>query len=1187
MKKIFSLIISLVLVNITTNAQLPDFTLTDCNGVTHNLYDDLRAGNSVVLNVCAGWCQPCRVADPKLENFYQQTCGGTGNIKVYGLLYETNIIGQISDCTFGTQYATQYNLTFPLLTNCSSTVAALNIYNPSNAIPLFVMIIPNPADPANSTVTTFVGDKLDLETKIAEGLNLFSEVGNTCTGPVTLTSGFATGNVWSTGETTQSINVTASGTYNLTTTNGGCPLTLSRSFDLNAVSLAGTAGISATSVCLGGMYTIDFNLPNGDGGEVSWQWSTNGQDWSFFSNASSGPISLTAEGAPGDQLFFRVQLYNRFDFTCDALLSNVVHISFVDGQVSSASGIASIANENVCSGSNFTLSYSGLETGAIWQFRNGPSGSWLNIAEADQGPVTFSTDPGDPTPGYVLRVYVPVANCYALSNEVTVNIRQPWPNIIVPENICAGSGNASLSVNDLRSDPYASVVWAPGGETTSTITVNPDVNNQFSVTATDIYGCTGSTSTTLMVIPPTLPVVTPSFAVAVCPGTDVTLSFTGTNSVPACTDGVQWPENEVFNFSFCNSQIEQIVADGYAGEYSSVHVEAGKLYIFFSLNGDGSMNYIGDHITISDSIGSNVYSTGLNYAYYVPLTTATIRFYNYRPGCGAEEIERQRWAYCSSNIDAWGFSWLPGGQTTHAITVNPATTTNYSVTFSNADFFGRPNCGSGTSASTVTVQSTINPPTPIVDGLKNVCAYEGAGTELSYTVSNISPNTVSYTWIAPPAVTIISGQGTATLVVRINNGFSLNPNKQLRVTASSSCGNSAQAIFYFAAQLPGTPSPITGNTDVCLILGTTDSYTYSIPQVLAASGYIWSATDPNVTISSVNGSGVNDTSVTIRFASGFQTSLISVRATNGCGTSGARSLSIIRKSASTPGLISGPTNVCAFIQPGGTAATYSVVPITNATSYTWTVPAGVTMTVGPNDFTINALYPSTFVNGSVKVTATNGCGTSLPRSTNIHKLNPGAPGVIDVIQTGFCGNEAGRTYTYTLASLPANATSILWTIIDAQGAQIISGQGSNSITVNYPNTSVAGTITAQAVNNCGTSSIRSTTVKLPACPPLSFTRGSLNSVSAQPKLSVAKLPVQQMEVKIFPNPTVTDFNMQVMTPGKDQIRVRIFDAVGRTYKVFTATAYQTISFGADLKAGPYLLEVSQGMEVKKFKIIKF
>ena len=65
MKKIlFSLTVALGLFG-SVNAQLPDgtlcpdFTGTDINGNTHNLYSYLDAGYTVVLDISATWCPPC------------------------------------------------------------------------------------------------------------------------------------------------------------------------------------------------------------------------------------------------------------------------------------------------------------------------------------------------------------------------------------------------------------------------------------------------------------------------------------------------------------------------------------------------------------------------------------------------------------------------------------------------------------------------------------------------------------------------------------------------------------------------------------------------------------------------------------------------------------------------------------------------------------------------------------------------------------------------------------------------------------------------------------------------------------------------------------------------------------------------------------------------------------------------
>jgi hypothetical protein len=82
-------------------------------------------------------------------------------------------------------------------------------------------------------------------------------------------------------------------------------------------------------------------------------------------------------------------------------------------------------------------------------------------------------------------------------------------------------------------------------------------------------------------------------------------------------------------------------------------------------------------------------------------------------------------------------------------------------------------------------------------------------------------------------------------------------------------------------------------------------------------------------------------------------------------------------------------------------------------------------------------------------------------------------------------------------------------------------------------------------------------------------------------------PAETMEVKVFPNPTVSDFKLQVITAGKEEISVRVLDVQGRFIRQFTATAYQTINLGAELKAGAYLIEVRQGKNVKTTRVLKF
>ena len=451
----------------------------------------------------------------------------------------------------------------------------------------------------------------------------------------------------------------------------------------------------------------------------------------------------------------------------------------------------------------------------------------------------------------------------------------------------------------------------------------------------------------------------------------------------------------------------------------------------------------------------------------------------------------------------------------------------------------------------------------------------GPGAQVTYTFN--SPGATGYSYTLPPTnVTLVSSTANS-ITVTFASAFKNNGNKQIRVTALSACGNSPLLVFVLAAQAPNVPQPITGPTSVCPVIGTAGTLTYTIPSVLGATSYIWSAQLGTTTITHPNGPGVNDTTVNVSFTNGFTSSNITVAAANdSCGASNARSLAIVRANPSTPGLIAGPTNACAYMAPGGIPATYSVAAVAGQT-YIWTVPAGAIGLTGQGTNTISFTYPSSFVSGTVSVTTTNGCGTSpTPRTLSIQKLNPAIPSVIDVIQTQPCPN---RVYTYTISTTPSNSTSVQWTV--PVGATLVSGQGTNSITVSYPGTSVNGNVTAQSFNNCGSSTIRSTPVHLPTC----VEEKQSNTYS---KAGSTTTPAAEaMKVNVYPNPTVSDFKLQVVTAGKQAITVHITDVQGRNIKTFEVMPYQTINVGSDLKAGTYMMEVRQGPTVRTSKLIKF
>ncbi|HRN80674.1 MAG TPA: MopE-related protein, partial [Ferruginibacter sp.] len=457
-------------------------------------------------------------------------------------------------------------------------------------------------------------------------------------------------------------------------------------------------------------------------------------------------------------------------------------------------------------------------------------------------------------------------------------------------------------------------------------------------------------------------------------------------------------------------------------------------------------------------------------------------------------------------------------------------------------------------------------------GIVNVCPFEGTPQELTYSVPDM-PGVITYQWVVPPTVSLLSGQGTNSITLTIQNGFGASANKQLRVYAVWPCGNSDLSIFYLQAQAPTTPQPITASSDnVCESIGSGNvGITYAIPKVNAATSYTWTAPSGVLSVDHPNGPGENDTVVVITYGPAFTGGYVTVQASNNCGISGVRSRWVERNNPSTPGLINGPVNVCEYVGVSGTLAVYAVSSDPSVTEYTWSVPAGATDVSGQGTPQISFRYPAGYTGGSISVTAGNGCGVSNPRVLRVSTLRPGAPGGITVTETQACPN---RQYTYSLAAMPSGSTSVLWTA--PAGATIVSGQGTLSIVVQYPSSALAGTVTATGVNGCSSGNTRTLQVKLPEC-----------VASGDAPAYVKSAPTRHnLEVSVFPNPSRGAFHVATRTNLNEKMQVTITDIQGRKMSGTNLLPNQTHTLGADLKPGMYFIEIIQGDQRIIRKILK-
>jgi hypothetical protein len=130
-----------------------------------------------------------------------------------------------------------------------------------------------------------------------------------------------------------------------------------------------------------------------------------------------------------------------------------------------------------------------------------------------------------------------------------------------------------------------------------------------------------------------------------------------------------------------------------------------------------------------------------------------------------------------------------------------------------------------------------------------------------------------------------------------------------------------------------------------------------------------------------------------------------------------------------------------------------------ATSYSWIVPAGVTITGGNGTSSITISKSPSFVTGVITVRGVNICGSVPGPTKTIYGNVPIAPNSI-VGPTNVCGLTSAN-YTTTTAT---GSTGFLWTV--PTGFHINTGQGSSSINVTISGF-VSGMISVAGTNSCG------------------------------------------------------------------------------------------------------------------------
>lgn len=209
---------------------------------------------------------------------------------------------------------------------------------------------------------------------------------------------------------------------------------------------------------------------------------------------------------------------------------------------------------------------------------------------------------------------------------------------------------------------------------------------------------------------------------------------------------------------------------------------------------------------------------------------------------------------------------------------------------------------SGTDSATTTDEGAIpEPPGPITGPSSGLCNE----TNVEYSIEPVE-NAAFYVWTVPAGATIVSGQGSTNIFLDFDNGFT---SGNIVVAASNACGQSPSIdpTFLTVTGTPSMPSSISGPvTDVCA----GDVHNYSTPPVGDATGYFW--TVPN-NAQITNGQG--STGITVSFLNGFTDGIICVSATNDCGSSAPKCITIVEGDMDGDGVLDCEDNCPATFNP--------------------------------------------------------------------------------------------------------------------------------------------------------------------------------------------------------------------------------------------------------------------------------
>ncbi len=364
---------------------------------------------------------------------------------------------------------------------------------------------------------------------------------------------------------------------------------------------------------------------------------------------------------------------------------------------------------------------------------------------------------------------------------------------------------------------------------------------------------------------------------------------------------------------------------------------------------------------------------------------------------------------------------------------------------------------------TVTVVNMLIP--AAVTGPDTVCA----GLPFIY---NVAPNMtgVTYTWNVTGGIIIGPSNGSSVTINWFSGGGTISVSQTL--TASPGC-TSASNAFFTVYTWPPFPLPVITPSNAIACVKST--IIYSIPPSLISNGtYTWSVVPATAgTILSANGTN----QITIKWINASSPPIFVKLKISRCYTDSVMfPVNLLGLPPVPP--ITAPSSVCK-----GTNVTFS----TTSPGPSWNWNFGDLGTA--NTPTANHVYTTAGdFNVQLYVTNVNGCSDTAFTKIRVEDI-PQLP-----VITGTSSVCVGSNGSYTFPQPIFPGASYIWGV-SAQGT-ILSGQGTNTITVKWSTVTPGGQVTLTVLSTCPAGSVIPFSVAVNALPTASISVPSPLCVNA-------------------------------------------------------------------------------------------